>query len=139
MVHCWISLRNNKNDHKSLKPKIINIFKNSDSFFYGDYDLDIYIGTKNDYSSLESVVSKVIDNGNGWIRNRDKEYKYTYYSLEKIISFFGDIDSSSFRKLFPRKEKFSIKKTIELRKDGNFTTIASETNKFYYVFCFATS
>jgi hypothetical protein len=26
---------------------------------YGDYNLDIYIGTKHDYSNIEEVISKV--------------------------------------------------------------------------------
>lgn len=138
MVHKWISLQNDINNGKTLNPKIINIFKNSDSFFYGDYELDIYLGTKNDYHNLESIIDKVVLNSRGWVHSCS-ELNYTYYSLESIISFFGSIDDKSLKKIFPRKEKFSIKKTIELRKDGNFTMIGTETDKFYYVFCFATS
>jgi hypothetical protein len=139
MVHTWISLRNNKIYKKSLNYKIVNIFKNSDSFFYGDYDLDIYIGVKQDYPNLESVTNKVINKSDGWIGNCDTIFNYKNYDIQQIISFFGIIDDKSFRKMFPRKEKFNTIKTIELRNDGNFKFISSETDKFFYVFCFATS
>ena len=100
MVNHWISLRNNKLYKKCLNYKIINIFNNSESFFYGDYDLDIYIGTKNDYPNLDSISYKVIKSSDGWIETCNiEEPQHCYYTLSEIISFFGWIQYKSFKKI----------------------------------------
>ena len=59
MVHTWISLQNDSINSPCLNKRILRIFRNESVNFYGDYNLDIYIGTKHDYSNIEEVISKV--------------------------------------------------------------------------------
>jgi hypothetical protein len=141
MVHSWIHLRNDRVVKRCLNSRVIRIFKRKAAMFYGDYDLDIYVGTPDTYSCLQSVVAKVIQKEKGWISNCSLEDETTVYysSLESVISEFGSVSYSELHKLFPRKEKGSIEQTLVYRKDGNFKLIACKTPRFYYVFCFATS
>ena len=74
MVHTWISLNNNQINKKCLNYKIINIFKNSESFFGGDYTLDIFVGVKQDYKTIEDIINNTIIKSNNWIQNIDIEY-----------------------------------------------------------------
>ena len=69
MVHTWISLRNDKINSPCQNKRILRIFRNESVRFYGDYNLDIYLGTKHDYTNLEQVISKVINISGGWIKN----------------------------------------------------------------------
>ena len=55
------------------------------------------------------------------------------------MSYCGIIPDNEFKKMFPRRENYKVNKGIKLRKDGNFIMYACETEKFYYVICFATS
>jgi len=109
--------------------------------FYGDYDLDIYLGTKHDYTNLEQVISKVINISGGWIKNITlhdiKPNELTH--LVSYMSYCGIIPHKELKKMFPRRENYNVTKGITLRKDGNFIMYACETEKFYYVICFATS
>lgn len=141
MVHSWIRLVNDKIVKPCINPKVVSIFQNSESRFYGDYDLDIFIGTKHDYHSLEETISSVIETQKGWISNCKLEHsKQKVYSLlSQIISEFGYIENHSIKKILPKKENQNVLQTLELRNDGNFKMISCETEKFYYVFCFATS
>lgn len=41
--------------------------------------------------------------------------------------------------MIPRRETMNVIKAITVRKDDNFIIHACETEKFYYVICFATS
>lgn len=137
----WISLRNDKIGKPCLNKRILRIFRNEDTFFYGDYEFDMYIGTKHDYSSLDDVISKVIDKANGWIRyiNLEDGVPCEKSHMSSYISDCGCVSDSSFRKIFPQKENYNVLKGVVLRKDGNFTMYGCETERFYYVFCFATS
>ncbi len=141
MVHSFIHLKNNKVYKKCLNYRISRIFKNEHTYFYGDYDFDVYIGTKNDYSCIQDVFKKVIQKESGWIRNckLEHEIKGNYCSLTNIINEFGYISESQMYKIFPKKETKEVKNSYIYRKDGNFQMIACETERFYYVFCFATS
>lgn len=140
MVHTWISLRNDKFGLPSIGKNVMRIFQGDDpANFYGDYDLDIYIGTKHDYDSLDVVVSAVISCGNGWIRYIKDKIRTESMYLASIINEFGNVSDK--RKLFPRKERaYDERHTVDIyRSDGNFKMYACETPRFYYVFCFATS
>jgi hypothetical protein len=143
MVHSWIRLRNNKIVEKCLNDRIIRILKNKDTYFYGDYDLDVYIGTKHDYSNLQSCVAKVIQIGKGWIKNclinNDEMIGCFGSTIIGVIWQFGSIDEKYSKKILPRRDTGILKKTLVYRNDGNFKMIACETEYFYYVFCFATS
>ena len=59
--------------------------------------------------------------------------------LDKYMYDCGIIPDNEFKKMFPRRENYKVNKGIKLRKDGNFIMYACETEKFYYVICFATS
>ena len=142
MVHTWISLRNDKINDKSLNTRGPWILRdNEKAFFYGDYDLDVFLTAKQDYDGLASVVQRVIDRQGGWIRqikvNDGRPCGET--SVAQIMSNFGCISDSALRRMFPRKETGVIKNAVVYRKDGNFLFYACETEKFYIVFCFATS
>lgn len=144
MVHHWISLRNDKINNSCVNKRILRIFRNNEVRFYGDYEFDIYLGTKNDYDNLESVVKKVIYNGSGWINNNQlHKAKLCYVTdLSHYISHCCLIPVREFKKMFPRRENrnnYNIVKALELRNDGNFYMYACETSRFYYVICFATS
>jgi hypothetical protein len=141
MVHMWISLRNDRIGSTCQNKRILRIVKHPDVRFYGDYDLDIYLGTKNDYKSLEAVVSTVIDSGYGWIRNcrLERTVPNEKTSLLQYISDCGFMPDKQCMRMFPRREDCKIMKGITLRKDGNFIMYACETTRFYYVICFATS
>lgn len=141
MVHSWIHLKNNNITDTCMNSRVKRIFNNPHTFFYGDYDLDVYIGQKDTYHSLQTVVRKVIKKHNGWISccSVANELVGDYSSLSQIIGEFGNIHYTQLHKLFPRKETSVLKQTLVYRKDSNFKMIACETDKFYYVFCFATS
>ena len=142
MVHCWVSLVNEKFSSRPCENKrILRIFRDGENLFYGDNELDIFITPKKDYSDLSSVFTHVINKCGGWSRN----LKVTdgvissECSLSQIVSKFGSISESGLRKLFPRKEKGKVTQCIVYRKDGNFYAYGCETERFYYVFLFATS
>ena len=141
MVHTWISLRNDKINSPCQNKRILRIFRNKSVLFYGDYDLDIYLGTKHDYTNLEQVISKVINISGGWIKNITlhdiKPNELTH--LDSYMSYCGIIPDKELKKMFPHRENYNVTKGITLRKDGNFIMYACETEKFYYVICFATS
>jgi len=144
MVHHWISLINDKINKYCDNTKLLKIFKDENTYFYGDYDLDVFMNAKNEDKSinnLESIIDKVISNGNGWIRCAKREIpeESNYVNLSEIINLFGNVSSNCIKKMFPKKENLIIKRSIKVRSDGNFIMIACETEKFYYVFCFATS
>ena len=145
MVIKWISLVNNKINKVCENKKILRIFKDGDTYFYGDYELDIFISSKNDERigivlGIYDVISRVISSSRGWISNCDsKAVKSNYTNLAEIINEFGNVSSNNLRKMFPRRENLIVINSITLRNDGNFKMIACETERFYYVFCFATS
>jgi hypothetical protein len=147
MVQLWISLTNRKLYRKCINSKITRIFQNKQTYFYGDNELEIYIGTKNEYKSLEEVVDKVITIESGWIRNcghiwgKDPKEE-PLISLYRVINQLGNIDENLLKKIFPRKEDYIINENCRYliyRNDGNFHMSAYQSNKFFYVFCFATS
>jgi hypothetical protein len=141
MVHHWIHLRNDKVTEPCLNQRVTRIFQNRGASFYGDYDLDIYIGTKHDYGSLEAVIEKVLRDGSGWIRNvkmRDAIALEARY-LSRLMSDCGWFEDAAFKKMVPWKEDGRLLHTLVLRKDGNFIFYGCETARFYYVICFATS
>jgi hypothetical protein len=141
MVHSWIHIKNDKLSDKCLNHRVCRLFRSKSASFYGDYDLDIYIGTKSDYKSLQNVVQKVITKGRGWIGNcsLEDEVHMSNTSMSSILNEFGSINSYQMHKFVPPKDKFVMKQVTHYRKDGNFKMIACETEHMYYVFCFATS
>jgi hypothetical protein len=142
MVHTWISLRNDKPNDTSLNTRGPWILRDREkAYFYGDYDLDIYLTAKKDYADLASVVRRVVSMRGGWICGINATDAHTSgeTSLGQIMSNFGWISDSALRRLFPRKETGVIKNALVYKKDGNFYFYACETEKFYIVLCFATS
>lgn len=147
MVQLWISLTNKKLKRKCINSKITRIFRNEQNYFYGDNELDIYIGTKNEYKSVEEVVDKVITIESGWIRNCGRIWgkepiEEPLISLYRVINQFGNIDDNLLKKVFPRKEDYEVNEEnryLIYRNDGNFHMSAYQSSKFFYVFCFATS
>lgn len=141
MVHTWISLINEKLNKPCQNKKILSIFRHDGVYFYGDNTFDLYLATKHDYKSLESVVLKVIENNVAWAfydeLNKAKHSNKKH--LADYISDCGNIPQSLFNKVFPHKEDYNVIKGLELRHDGNFIMYACETKRFYYVLCFATS
>lgn len=138
MVHTWISICNEKINSPCLNNRILRIFKNKHVNMYGDYNLDIYIGTKYDYTNIEQVISKVINRG--WINIKISDIEPIQLThLEQYISYCGDIPYNEFKKIFPRRENYIVTRGFKLRNDGNFFMYACETTKFYYVICFVTS
>ena len=141
MVHTWISLCNDKINHPCQNKRILRIFNNKDIRFYGDYNLDIYLSAKNDYVSIEVVISKVINSQGGWIRSTkmSKTIPCVLGRLDQYMSDCGNIPDREFKKMFPRREDGNVIKGLVVRKDGNFIIYGCETTRFYYVICFATS
>ena len=141
MVHTWISLCNDKINHPCQNKRILRIFNNKDIRFYGDYNLDIYLSAKNDYVSIEVVISKVINSQGGWIRSTkiSKIIPCVLGRLDQYMSDCGNIPDREFKKMFPRREDGNVIKGLIVRKDGNFIIYGCETTRFYYVICFATS
>ena len=139
MVHHFVSLQNDKIAHKCMNKRVLRIFKDEYTKFYGDYDFDIYIGTKHDYDCLEFVCEKVMSIESGWIKHCEFEKELIDRSLSSIVSEFASLSDQTMKKLFPRKESFKVQKIIQYRNDGNFKMFGCESEKFYYVFCFATS
>ncbi len=141
MVHNWVHLKNNQITKSCQNKRVLRIFKNSEVLFYGDYDLDIYMGTKNDYDSLESVIYKVISKSDGWVSNHEftEAISYDKDNLQYYISKCGYIPYKEFTKIFPHKENYNVVKGLKIRDDGNFLIYGCETLRFYYVICFATS
>lgn len=120
------------------------IFRDTDTCFYGDYDLDIYLGTFNDYPTLEEAVAAVLRRGTGWIRHCSLEGaaagSRTYRTLGHVVDEFGRLSERNLRKMFPRRETGDLVRTLVLRYDGNFKMIVVESQRhLYYIFCFATS
>jgi hypothetical protein len=127
-----------------MNSRVLRIFKNEEVYFYGDYDLDIYIGTKHDYRSLGDVAAAVIQAGRGWIRNlKEPERSLTDRSLTSILSECGYVPTCELSKFLPRKGVGEagdrLVRCDVYRKDGNFAMFACETQRYYYVICFATS
>ena len=142
MVQLWISLVNEKFSSRPCENKrILRIFRNRENLFYGDNELDIYITPKKDYADLSSVFTRVANKDGGWIRNLKVAdgVVSSECNLSQIVSNFGSISESGLRKMFPRKEKGKVSQCIVYRKDGNFYAYGCETERFYYVFLFATS
>ena len=139
MVHLFVSLQNDKVNHKCMNKRVLRIFKDEYTNFYGDYDFDMFVGTKNDYSCLEFVCEKVISIESGWIKQCKFEKEIIDSSIGLIVSEFCSLQDQTMKKVFPRKESFKVQKIIQYRNDGNFKMFGCETERFYYVFCFATS
>jgi hypothetical protein len=144
MAHLWVSLCNDRLSEPCLNKRILRIFKHEWTRFYGDYELDIYLGTKNDYEGLEGVVERVVARGRGWIRNlREPERVATDQTLLRVLDRCGDVPSTMLHKFLPRKgvaeASEPLVRCLVYRADGNFTAIACETERYYYVVCFATS
>jgi hypothetical protein len=139
MVHSWVHLRNNKIIYNCLNNKVKNIFINNGTYFYGDYDLDIYLGTKSDYNNLQSVVKKVFEYKlKQCFKIRDERIG-DYTDIKYIINEFGNVESTKIKRFLPRKETYKVIKSIIYRYDGNVKVIACETERYYYLFCFITS
>jgi hypothetical protein len=144
MVHRWISLCNDRIDATCQNKRILRIFQNKEVSFYGDYNLVIYLGTKNDYSSLDAFVSKLIISEGGWISEiqmKDAEIS-KMDRLEQYMALCGWIPHKEFKKMFPRREEsnnYEIIKGFKLLDDGNFKKYVCETHRFYYAICFVTS
>ena len=142
MVHLWISLVNEKFSESVCENKrVLRIFRNNQSWFYGDNELDIYLTAKKDYPDLSHVVERVIAKRGGWIRNLKISNGVPSHesNLSQIISNFGFVSESGIKKMFPRRENGIVTNCVVYRKDGNFFAYSCETERFYYVFCFATS
>lgn len=142
MVQLWISLVNEKFSTTPCENKrILRIFRNRENLFYGDNELDVFITPKKDYADLSSVVERAIMKSGGWVRNVKvaNGVVSSECSLSQIVSKFGSISESGLRKMFPRKENGKVMQCIVYRKDGNFYAYGCETERFYYVFLFATS
>jgi hypothetical protein len=142
MVHAWISLRNDKLKDKCHNTRAPWILRDKEkAFFYGDYDLDVFLTAKKDYKDLASAATRVIEQKGGWIRQiKGTDARPSYESsVAQIMSNFGRISDSALRRMFPRKETGVIINALVYMKDGNFIFQACETEKFYIVFCFATS
>lgn len=142
MVQLWISLVNEKFSNKPCQNKrILRIFRNGKNLFYGDNELDIFITPKKDYTGLSSIIDRVKGKCGGWVRNLNASAGVvsTESSLSQIVSQFGNISESGLRKMFPRKENGKVLECMTYKKDGNFYAYGCETERFYYVFLFATS
>lgn len=134
MVHTWISLENNRLNHICQHTKVLKIFKNQNNYFYGDYNLDIFLSSKKEYKQdLETFVLKLVPNG------ERQEYQREYKNLYEVIENFGWISTSDIKKMFPRKENMTVYKTITICNNGNYMTLACETERFYYMFYLVTS
>lgn len=147
MVHTWLSVRNDRivGSFSMGARHLRRALATGGSFFYGDYDLDVYIGTRNDYDSLWDVAATVLRNGSGWLRTLRMEEAVSkfgdarYINMNWLISELGSLSEEAVRRLLPRRESGQIQRTFVFRRDGNFKLIAVETERLYYVFCFATS
>jgi hypothetical protein len=127
-----------------MNPRVLRIFKNEEVYFYGDYELAIYLGIKHDYRNLEDVAKAVIQEGSGWIRKlTEPERSLTDRSLTSILGECGWVPTKELRKLLPRKGVAEASEVLlrcdVYRNDGNFMMFACETERYYYVICFATS
>jgi hypothetical protein len=120
---------------------VTRIFQRESVRFYGDYDLDIYLATHNEYTSLERVVAAVTGCGRGWLRGHPLTVINTDTApdVSHCLSEMGDIPRDLNHKIFPRKELYDVCHFTDYRNDGNFILRAVETSRFYYVFCWATS
>ena len=145
MVHTWIAASNDKLSERTTSigaRHFKRALATGDASFYGDYELDVYIGTRHDYDSLSVVTAKVIRDGGGWIRTcRLLEHAENgeYSSLNCVLSEFGWLSDAAAKRFLPRREDGRVLRTHVIRRDGNFNMIAVETARLYYVFCFATS
>ena len=147
MVQTWLSLRNDDVRLPCLNKHATRIFQKGCTlsrpkvYFYGDYDLDIFIGTKNDYANLEAVATKIIAQRRGWVRHCRMEDSslWDIKHLDQVVALCGHVPERELKKMFPRREDCTVLKCFVLRRDGNFFMCACETSRFYYVVCFATS
>jgi hypothetical protein len=142
MVHLWVSLKNNRINRPCLNKRVTRIFLGDDSYFYGDYKLDIYIAGKEDYHNVDAVVRKVGAVAGGWVSDCRECERVELILMRDTMIECGDISPRSLPKLFPRKDGASIREQIlsnVYRCDGNFKMIAWDTPRFYYVVCFDTS
>ncbi len=142
MVQLWVSLINEKFSSRQCENKrILRIFRDGETMFYGDNELDIFITPKKDYVNLSSIVERIKGKCGGWVRNLKVSdgVVSTESTLSRIVSNFGRVSESGLRKMFPRKESGVVTQCIVYRKDGNFYAYGCETERFYYVFLFATS
>jgi hypothetical protein len=143
MVHTWVSLRNDRIGTPCDNRRVLRIFHGENAaHFYGDYDLDIFMGTKHDYKSLDAVIAKTTAKSGGWIHcvsPEDGTDSTAYSSLFDIMNEFASASQSQKRKLFPWRETGDLVRVRRMRDDGNFKMYACETQRFYYVLCFATS
>jgi hypothetical protein len=142
MVHLWVSLQNNRIKQPCLNKRVERIFRDRYSFFYGDYNLNIYIAGKEDYESLEEVVKKVTNVAGGWVSGCKQRKCVEQGPMRDIIGECGHIIHRSLPKLFPRRDNAAIWDKVQFdvyRCDGNFKMFAWESARFYYVLCFDTS
>ena len=135
MVHLWISIVNDKLNHICDHKKILKIFNEETTYFYGDYNLDIFMLSKNEWKNadLNKVVERVLDEDINTLKDE------SYTTLGEIVQKFGQISEKNLKRMFPKKENMNVNKSFTIRNDGNFYTIACETERFYYVFCFVSS
>ena len=144
MVHIWIAACNEKLSERVPSIGARNFRRalaTGEASFYGDCELDIFIGTRNDYDSLLEVAETVLRAGGGWIRsskmNDAKPVEYS--SMSRVLSEIGWFSDSAERRILPRRERGRVLRSFVFRNDGNFKLFAAETEGFYYVICFATS
>lgn len=135
MVHHWVSLQNNKIKQVCDNKKILNIFKDVNTYFYGDYDLDIFMLSKNEDKKTDVYTMAMRCDCD----YRNDRYDSNFYHLSEIINKFGEVSPNNLKKIFPKRETMKITKSITMQDDGNFVKIACETERFYYLLCFSTS
>lgn len=133
MVHHWVSLKNNKIKNVCDNKKILNIFKDINTYFYGDYDLDIFMLSKNEDKKADVYTIA--------IKKSYCDYKNVsnFCHLSEIINKFGEVSTNNLKKIFPKRETMKITKSVTIQDDGNFCKIGCETDRFYYLLCFSTS
>lgn len=143
MVHTWIRAYNERLSHgfPSMGARHYRKALAAEASFYGDYELHIYIGTLNDYTSLWEVAKKVIRKGDGWIRSSQMEdtEQADYSSMRQVLAEIGSLSESAVDRILPRGDRGKVLHSFVVRNDGNFKLIAAETEYLYYVVCFATS
>jgi hypothetical protein len=141
MVQTWISLRNDRIGAPCVNRRVTRIFLRDDVRFYGDYDLDIYLATRNEYPTLEAVVAAVIRRGGGWVSccPMTPPKEDTVPDVSHCLWEMGRVPETLNRKFFPRKELYDSCRQVDYRNDGNFILRAAESSRFFYVFCWATS
>jgi hypothetical protein len=151
MVTSWIRIENNQNVFNSLNKRVLRIFLDNETYFYGDYSLDIFLIPKNSIfihdpqiDAIDETIKKFKQKYTGWFRNVNAEAgiemnNAEYNTLDKLIAKFGNVSSKSIKKMFPKRENRMVVRSKVYRDDGNFQIYGSETEFFYYIMCFATS